>query len=85
MVAHSKLPKLALPRAAREDRLLNLRFQGGARGEAGLVSVEHKRVLVSTVDGAFELCRAQLEGRKELPALELVNGRALKAGDVLGR
>ncbi len=58
---------------------------GSARGEAGLVSVEHKRVLVSTVDGAFELCRAQLEGRKELPALELINGRALKAGDVLGR
>ena len=53
--------------------------------EAGLVSVEHKRVLISTVDGAFELCRAQLEGRKELPALELINGRALKAGDVLGR
>ncbi|MEO8906360.1 MAG: methionyl-tRNA formyltransferase [Polyangiaceae bacterium] len=59
--------------------------EGAARGEAGLVSVEHKRVLVSTVDGAFELCRAQLEGRKELPALELINGRALKAGDMLGR
>lgn len=59
--------------------------EGAVRGEAGLVSVEHKRVLVSTVDGAFELCRAQLEGRKELPALELINGRALKAGDILGR
>ena len=59
--------------------------EGAPRGEAGLVSVEQKRVLVSTTDGAFELCRAQLEGRKELPALELINGRALKAGDVLGR
>ncbi len=60
-------------------------LEGAPRGEAGLVSVEQKRVLVSTTDGAFELCRAQLEGRKELPALELINGRALKAGDVLGR
>jgi methionyl-tRNA formyltransferase len=57
----------------------------GPRGEAGLVSVYDKRVLVSTVDGAFELCRAQLEGRKELPAIDLINGRALKAGDLLGR
>jgi methionyl-tRNA formyltransferase len=58
---------------------------GPARGEPGLVSVEQKRVVVSTSDGAFELCRAQLEGRKELPAIDLVHGRALKAGDVLGR
>jgi methionyl-tRNA formyltransferase len=58
---------------------------GPARGEPGLVSVEQKRVLVSTVDGAFELCRAQVEGRKELAALELIRGRALKDGDVLGR
>lgn len=55
------------------------------QGEPGQVHVFDKRVLVSTVDGAFELVRAQLEGRKELPAIELVNGRALKAGDVLGR
>ena len=58
---------------------------GPARGEPGLVSVEQKRVLVSTVDGAFELRRAQVEGRKELPAIDLVHGRALKAGDVLGQ
>ena len=55
------------------------------RGEPGQVHVFDKRVLVSTVDGAFELVRAQLEGRKELPAIDLVNGRALKAGDILGR
>ncbi|HTA92443.1 MAG TPA: methionyl-tRNA formyltransferase [Polyangiaceae bacterium] len=58
---------------------------GPARGAPGLVSVEQKRVLVSTADGAFELCRAQVEGRKELPALDLIHGRALKAGDVLGQ
>jgi len=54
-------------------------------GEPGSVSVDQKRVLISTIDGAFELVRAQLEGRKELPALDLINGRALKPGDVLGR
>ena len=58
---------------------------GPARGEPGLVSVEQKRVLVSTADGTFELCRAQAEGRKELAAIDLINGRALKPGDVLGQ
>ena len=47
--------------------------------------MEQKRVLVSTADGAFELCRAQAEGRKELAAIDLINGRALKAGDILGQ
>lgn len=54
-------------------------------GAPGLVSVDQKRVLVSTIDGTFELVRAQLEGRKELPALDLINGRALKSGDILGQ
>lgn len=54
-------------------------------GAPGFVSVEQKRVLVSTIDGTFELVRAQLEGRKELAALDLINGRALKPGDLLGR
>jgi methionyl-tRNA formyltransferase len=56
-----------------------------AAGAPGLVSVEQKRVLISTIDGAFELVRAQLEGRKELPAFDLINGRALKVGDRLGQ
>ena len=60
-------------------------IEGAAFGEPGLVSVEQKRVLVSTNDGVFELLRAQLEGRKELAAIDLIHGRALKAGDVLGR
>jgi methionyl-tRNA formyltransferase len=55
-----------------------------AVAEPGSVSVDQKRVLISTIDGSFELLRAQLEGRKELPALDLINGRALKPGDVLG-
>jgi len=56
-----------------------------ALGEPGLVRVVGKQVLVSTVDGTLELCRAQLEGRKELPAIDLSHGRVLKDGDVLGR
>jgi methionyl-tRNA formyltransferase len=41
-------------------------------------------VLVGTGDGALELVRAQLEGKRELAALELVNGRALVDDQQLG-
>ncbi|HKO51066.1 MAG TPA: methionyl-tRNA formyltransferase [Polyangiaceae bacterium] len=68
---------LKIAQARRSDR--------PAAGEPGTVRVEGKRVLISTIDGSFELVRAQLEGRKELPALDLINGRALKPGDVLGQ
>jgi methionyl-tRNA formyltransferase len=50
----------------------------------GEVRVERPRVLVGTGDGALELVRAQLEGKRELSALELVNGRALADGQKLG-
>ena len=56
-----------------------------ASAEPGLVSVEQKRVFIGTGDGVLELVRAQVEGRKELAAIDLIHGRALKAGDVLGR
>jgi len=52
--------------------------------EPGCVRVERPRVLVGTGDGALELVRAQLEGKRELSALELVNGRALNDGQRLG-
>lgn len=52
--------------------------------EPGEVRVERPRVLVGTGDGALELVRAQLEGKRELTALELVNGRALVDGQKLG-
>jgi methionyl-tRNA formyltransferase len=42
------------------------------------------RLLVRTGDGAVELVRAQLEGRKALDARDLLNGRTLKDGDRLG-
>ncbi len=52
--------------------------------EPGTVRVERPRVLVGTGDGALELVRAQLEGKRELVALDLVNGRALADAQVLG-
>ena len=52
----------------------------------GIVRIEKPRVLVGTGDVALELVRAQLEGKRELGAIELVNGRALvddlKLGEV---
>jgi methionyl-tRNA formyltransferase len=51
----------------------------------GEIRVERPRVLIGTGDGAIELLRAQVEGKKELSALELANGRVLRDGDVLGR
>lgn len=52
--------------------------------EPGVVRVERPRVLIGTADGALELLRGQVEGRRELDALALVNGRAIAHGDVLG-
>jgi methionyl-tRNA formyltransferase len=54
-------------------------------GGPGQVSIlQRRRVLVPAADGAVELLVAQLPGRKALGAAELVNGRALAAGDRLG-
>jgi len=50
----------------------------------GELRVERPRVLVGTGDGAIELLRAQVEGKKELSALELANGRVLVDGERLG-
>ena len=43
------------------------------------------RLAVRAGTGWLELIRAQVEGKKPLAARELVNGRALKDGDVLGK
>jgi methionyl-tRNA formyltransferase len=42
-----------------------------------------REILVATGSGSIEILRAQLEGRKELAAPDLLNGRALGAGDRL--
>lgn len=43
-----------------------------------------RELLVSTGAGTLEILRAQLEGKKELAAADLLNGRALAPADQLG-
>ncbi len=51
----------------------------------GTVSVGPVNELrVRAGDALVEIVRAQLEGRRELDAVDLLNGRALQVGDVLG-
>lgn len=50
----------------------------------GELRVERPRILVGTANGALELVAAQLEGKREMPALDLANGRALVDGERLG-
>lgn len=68
-------------------KLLALRESGAApRGDApGTVARADKSgVFVATGDGTVEILLAQMEGKKPLHGRDLVNGRALKTGDVLG-
>ncbi len=46
--------------------------------------VESTRALVGCGDGAIEIHRAQLAGKREASARDLINGRILKSGDTLG-
>ena len=50
----------------------------------GTISVLGKRALVATGAGTLELINAQLEGKKALMAVDLINGRVLVEGLVLG-
>lgn len=56
-----------------------------APGAPGTVELGIGReLLVATGSGSLEIVRAQLEGKKELGAADLLNGRALGPGDRLG-
>lgn len=50
----------------------------------GTVSILGKRALVATGQGTLELLQAQAEGKKALPAVDLINGRVLAESLVLG-
>jgi methionyl-tRNA formyltransferase len=50
----------------------------------GTLSILGKRALVATGSGTLELLNAQAEGKKALPAIDLINGRVLADGSVLG-
>jgi methionyl-tRNA formyltransferase len=52
--------------------------------EPGVVGVDAGRVWIGTGDGQLEILAAQLEGKRELPARDLVNGRTLTTGLLLG-
>jgi methionyl-tRNA formyltransferase len=57
----------------------------GAAGSPGtIVTTDRTTVKVACGEGAVEILMAQVEGRKALPAGELVGGRTLKAGMKLG-
>ncbi len=51
----------------------------------GSVSVLGKRALIATGSGTLELVNAQLEGKNALMAQDLINGRVLVEGLVLGK
>jgi len=50
----------------------------------GTVSILGKRALIATGAGTLELVNAQLEGKKALMAVDLINGRVLTEGLTLG-
>jgi methionyl-tRNA formyltransferase len=50
----------------------------------GTVAILGRRALVATGSGTLELVNAQLEGKKSLMAQDLINGRVLAEGLVLG-
>lgn len=50
----------------------------------GTISILGKRALIATGAGNLELVSAQLEGKKALMAVDLINGRVLSEGSRLG-
>ncbi|HMJ12317.1 MAG TPA: methionyl-tRNA formyltransferase [Polyangiaceae bacterium] len=83
--AHTTLRGKALRvLAARPAPELTLPAEQASLLPGSLKILGRSKVCVSTGEGLVELLRAQLEGKKELAASDLVNGRALAEGDVLG-
>src|SRR5690606_8353103 len=71
-------------------RILRARALGDAGALAsasrltpGEILVWDARILVGTGRNVLEILEAQLEGRRVLPARDLVNGRVLRSGDRL--
>lgn len=61
------------------------RCEAPANAPAGTIALAHRgRIEIACGEGRIELLAAQLEGRKALPAAELVGGRTLTEGMVLG-
>jgi methionyl-tRNA formyltransferase len=56
----------------------------GAPPPGSVVRADRGGLWIATGDRALELLRAQVEGKKAMGATDLVNGRALRLGDVVG-
>ncbi len=54
-------------------------------GVPGEIHVRDGRPWVTTGSGSVQILRATLEGKREASGADLVNGRTLRAGDVLGQ
>lgn len=80
--AHAPLQRDDEPRGTLRILRAVPRFEE-ASAPPGRVLIHSPRVLVGTGGGLLEILEAQLEGRKALPARDLVNGRALVDGDRL--
>jgi methionyl-tRNA formyltransferase len=66
-------------------RLKKVRVRArGSGGAPGVVSVEQGEPVVACSEGAIEIAVAQLEGKREVTGRDLVNGRALREGVLLG-
>jgi methionyl-tRNA formyltransferase len=73
-------------RAGRTVKVLEARTGPGPAGAAPgtIVRADRSGVWVAAAERTVEIVRAQVEGKKAMPAADLVNGRALVLGDVLG-
>ena len=60
-------------------------FSGAASAENGEVVCADGRLIVRCANGFVELTDVQLEGSRRMPAADMLKGRAVKKGDILGR
>ena len=60
-------------------------FSGAANAENGEVVCADGRLIVRCEGGFVELTDVQLEGSRRMPAADMLKGRAVKKGDILGR
>ncbi len=65
-------------------KVLRARVVDGPTGAPGTVVESGPRLVVACSEGAVEILEAQREGKKRMPAADLLRGAAPAAGDVLG-
>lgn len=77
--------RIEIHRGDEPPRMLRVARAHAEPGElpVGRVQISGGRLLVGTGRGLFSIDEAQLEGRKQLPARDLLSGRALQEGDLL--